>query len=114
MTLTEIITDEEMKASEKVTAIAEKVKEARAVYTDKEAEIEVPKVYTSEGHVLLTYVSDADKVALAASEIANIRAAATSAVENNEGADLTAEVTRLIGINPILMNLDSKSDNGFI
>jgi len=114
LTLTQIVNDEKMEASEKLEAINKKVKKARKAYGNEDVVIATPRVHTCDGLVDLKYLSDADKAALAAQEITSIRIRAIEATEATEGAVLTREIERLLATNSTLVNILAASDNEYI
>ena len=113
-TLTQLINDKDMSTEDKLTKILSKVNTARKAYGNENSEIAVPEVNTCEGMVELTYLSNDDKVELAASEINSIRTTAIETTKYTEGSVLDREIERLLSVNPILVNLASESDSEYI
>ena len=115
-TLTQIINtpNKKLDSASKIEAITKKVNKARKQYGNTDVEIDAPKVQTCEGLVAMTYLSDADKVALAGKEVRNIRIQAIETTECTKGAVLDREVERLLSINPILTNLEASSNSDYI
>jgi len=115
-TLTEIVNrkGDAAVASQQIADIAEIVTKAREEYGNTDAEVSTTKVNTCDGMVDLKYLSDSDKVAVAAGEIARIRVQAIEAVECTEGANLAREVERLVAVNPVLTNITTASESEYI
>ena len=116
MTLTKIINakSEEMDSAAKLVAIGEKVAKARAAYGNEEAEISVPEVNTANGFVSIEYLSDGDKVAVAAAAIEDIRMIAIETTKDAEGVMLDKEIERLLATSSVLCNLTATSGSDYI
>lgn len=114
MNLTTLLADKDMSASEKLTKVAEVVAKARKAYGNPDVKIKVPSVPSTEGQQELTYLSDADKVAVARTEVAKIKVAAIETTKCTKGAVLDRELERLISVNPVLVNLDVESGSEYI
>ena len=83
-----------MPASEKVTAIAAIVTKARKAYGNGDANIPAPEVHTTEGLQDIAMLSDESKLAIAESEVGNIKRVAVEFTKAFEGAKLDKKIDR--------------------
>ena len=114
MKLTDIFTNEDMSAKDKVNAIAEVVTKAREAYGNGDAEITAPEINTVDGLEDLAMLCDESKVAVAESEVRNIKTVAVEYTKAFEGAILDRKIEELIAISPILANITATTDSAYI
>lgn len=112
--LTEIFTNEETTATEKVASIAEVVAKAREKYGNEGIDIDVPEVATADGLVDLSLLSDSDKVSLAERAVKYIIMIATENVKGAQGVVLDRELERLIATETTLVNILASVDSDYI
>ena len=114
MKLSEVFSAEDMSAKEKVTAIASIVNSARDRYGNTGAEITAPEVHTINGLEDLAMLCAESKVAIAESEVRNIKTVAVEYAKAYEGAVLDRKIEELIAISPILANITATTDSTYI
>ena len=114
MKLTDIFADEELSANVKVARIDEIVTKARAAYGNGDADITAPEMHTADGLQDLAMLSPDSKLAIAESEVRNIKVIATEFVKAFEGAKLDKKIEELIAISPILANITASVDSEYI
>ena len=114
MKLQDIFSAEDIKDSEKITKIAEIVNRARAAYGNGDADITAPEMHTADGLQDLAMLSPDSKLAIAESEVRNIKVIATEFVKAFEGAKLDKKIEELIAISPILANITASVDSEYI
>ena len=96
-----------MSSAKKLAKITETVTILRELYGNQDVEVEAPEIPTSEGMVSMDYLSDDDKLAVAARFITDIRNESIERVKANPLTILDNEVVSLIATSPVLTNLDS-------
>ena len=109
MGLSKILNNKKLESDEKLAKIVKIVQTAQENYGNEDHEADAPEVPTTDGMVSMDYLSDDDKLAIAAQCITDIRNTAIEEVKCNPLAILDAEVTALIATSPVLTNLASKS-----
>ena len=116
LTISQVLetSNKKMAADAKVAAIVEIVTATRKAYGNSDIEIKPSNVNSCNGGTQIQYLSNKDKVALVAGEVAKIRTAAIEATESNSGVLFNAEVTKLVAINPILVNLAASVESTVI
>jgi len=114
MKLGDIFIDEDMKASKKVKLIAEVVTNARAAYGNGDAKITAPEVHTVDGLQDLAMLSDNSKVAIAESEVRNIKVLAVEYTKRFEGVILDKKIEELIALNPVLANITVVTESEYL
>lgn len=112
--LTDIFADKDMKAEDKVVAIAEVVATARKNYGNTELTITAPKVPTTEGNVDIKLLKAEDKVAIAEQQVRNIIAKVVAGTECTEGVIFDRQVEFYLAINPVLTNITAATDSDYI
>ena len=105
MSITKILSDEDLKDSEKLEKVAEIVAGARKKYGNGEEEIPDVKVTTAQGSMFFTHLDDNSKVAILDNEARNIKMSAVTYVENHPGSLLDKKVEELIAINTYFANV---------
>jgi hypothetical protein len=113
MKILNTLNNEETTSTEKLETVANFVKVVRERYGNADKEITPNKVYTSEGYVPISLLSNDEKVVVATQEIKEAIAMATAGTENTEGAIFDRVLEALIAVNPILVNLDMESDSAY-
>ena len=114
MKLTDVFNSEELSDKEKVGAIASTVTRAREAYGNTEKNIETPEINTVDGLEDLAMLSNESKVAIAESEVRNIKVIATEYCKAFDGAILDRKIEELIAINPILANITASVDSAYL
>ena len=114
MKLSEIFMAKEMPANEKITAIAKIVAKAREAYGNGDADITAPEVHTTEGLQDIAMLCDETKVAIAESEVGNIKRVAVEYTKAFEGAKLDKKVEELIAISPLLANITAATESDYL
>ena len=114
MTFTEILSNEDFTADQKVEKFTTLVAKARKAYGNEDVEIAEPIIQGTEGGISLRYYAAEDKVSLAATELTSISTHAIHLVEGTEGAVLDKEIERLVATNPVLCNIGAKSTSAYI
>ena len=114
MKLSEIFSAEDMSAKEKIQAIANIVETARSRYGNAEAKITAPEINTINGLEDIAMLCDESKVAIAESEVTNIRLISVEYVKAFEGAILDRKIEELIAISPILANITATTESAYI
>ena len=113
-TLTEIINNKDAKADAKLEAINDIVTNIRAKYGNTDVIVDTPEVNTTDGVVGLQYLSDEDKVAVAANVIADIRIIAIEDTKQSELIKLDKRIEELVATSNILVTLSAKSESEYI
>lgn len=113
MKLSEIFSSE-LSASEKITKIADVVVKARTAYGNTDSEITAPEIHTVNGLEDLAMLSAESKVAIAESEVQNIKTVAYEYTKAFEGARLDRKIEELIAISPILANITAATESDYI
>lgn len=114
MKLSQIFPNKDLSPEEKIAAIAKVVTKARADYGNEDAEISVGQMHTTEGMQDLAMLSDESKLAIAESEVGNIKRVATEFCKTYEGAKLDRKIAELIAISPILANITDTVDSDYL
>ena len=113
MKILNTLRDEELKTGKKLEAVTKLVDKVREKYGNADKEITPVKVSTTNGAVPISLLTDAEKVAVAASEVESIIAMTTVVVESNEGAVFDRVFEGYVAVNPILCNLDMESESSY-
>lgn len=114
MKLSEIFSAEDMSAKKQIKEIAKVVKAARDAYGNSDTEISLPEINTINGLEDLSLLSNESKVAIAESEVTNIRTIAVEYTKAYEGAVLDRKVEELIAISPVLANITAQTESAYI
>ena len=114
MNLTEILNSEELSTKEQVAAIAEVVAKARIAYGNGDAEITEPEINTIDGLQDISLLCNETKIAIAESEIGNIKTIAVEFCKSFEGAKLDRKIEELIAISPILANITNTVESEYL
>ena len=114
MKLMEIFSSEELSSKEQVAAIAEVVIKARNAYGNGDAEITEPEINTIDGLQDISLLCDETKVAIAESEVGNIKTIAIEFCKSFEGAKLDKKIEELIAISPILANITNTVESDYL
>ncbi len=113
MKIIETLGNEKLDAKTKLTAVKDMVKGCRAEYGNKEVEIGSIKVNSVNGMVSVGLLTKAEKVAVAEQQIRGCVQTATVVSENVEGSVFDRAFEFAIATNPILVNLNEKSDSKY-
>jgi hypothetical protein len=114
MKLSDIFNNEELSSKEQIAEIALVVKSAREAYGNGEAEITAPEIATVDGLQDLAMLCDDSKVAIAESEVGNIKTVAVEYCKAFEGAKLDKKVEELLAISPILANITISVESEYL
>ena len=98
--------------AKKLDLIVELVKNARKVYNNEDAVIDVPSIGTCSGKQSVKYLGDADKAAAATKELRDILANLNCLDATVQGVNVKRELTSAIATNPVLVNLSASLDLG--
>lgn len=107
MSITKILTNADASAEEKLERVAEIVAAARAAYGNEDADIAVPRAYTTNGDMPFDLLDDESKVVLLTSAVGQIKAAAVEYSEQNSGVNLNKKIEELIATNGLFTNISS-------
>ena len=113
MKVLKLLGNEEATTTEKLEAVEAMVSTVRLAYGNTDVEVDPIKVHTADGYVPLSLLTDGEKVAVATSQIKAAVAAATVVTEETQGAKFDRIFEAQIAVNPILCNLDAKSDSAY-
>ena len=105
--------NEEITTTDKLEAIKNMVTDVRAEYGNLIEDIDPIKVATADGYVPLSLLTDAEKVAVAHSQIKVAVANATIVTEATQGSKFDRVFEAQIAVDAILCNLDAKSDSEY-
>lgn len=100
-------------SDEKLKAVIAMVKKVREVYGNTDAEIEAPKVGSTNGTVAINLLTTKEKVATAEREIRNCIAKATAEAECTTGIVFDRSFEKAVATSPILTNLELTSDSAY-
>lgn len=114
MGLQEILNNEKLSDAKKVKAIAKVVAAAREAYGNEDADITAPEINTINGLEDLNMLCNESKLAIAESEITNIRVVAVEYTKAFEGAVLDKKVEELIAISPVLANITATVKSAYL
>ncbi len=109
MGLSKILNSKKLESDEKLIKIVKIVQTAQENYGNEDHKVDAPEVHTTEGLVSMDYLSDDDKLTIAAKCITEIRNEAIEEVKCNPLVILDNIVTDMIATSPVLTNLESKS-----
>lgn len=113
MRILKLLGSEEITDTEKLEGLKAFTTIVREKYGNTDIDIDEIKVNTADGHVPLSLLTDAEKVAVATQRVKTAVATATIACENTQGAKFDRVLEGMISIDPILCNLDSTSDSEY-
>ena len=114
MGLREILSNEDMKAADKLQSISEIIGKAREAYGNTEAKIAKPKVTTTEGEVDISILTVNDKLALAEREITQAAIKVSETCEDTAGSVFDKELERVLATNAILVNLTASTGSSYL
>lgn len=114
MKLSDIFNDKDMSATDKVAKIAKVVTKAREAYGNTDANITAPEIHTVNGLEDLKMLSAESKIAVAESEVQNIKTVSYEYTKSFEGASLNKKIEELLAISPILANIAASVDSDYI
>jgi hypothetical protein len=113
MSLREILESETTTTEEKLEAINDTVKRARANYGNEDAEITMPEVPTINGMMDLSMLTKNDKLAIAEECINRIRMEAHETAKQREGVNISKVIESLLATSPVLSNIEKSSENDY-
>lgn len=113
MKIIETLSKEKVSASDKLKAVKALVKNCRAEYGNEEAVITTVKVNSVNGMVSVGLLTKSEKIAVAEQQIRRCISTATAVAENKEGAVFDRAFEFAISTNPLLVNLNEKSDSKY-
>ena len=113
MKIIETLGNKKLDTKTKLDAVKELVKVCRKTYGNKDAEIGSVKVNSVNGMVSVGLLTKAEKVAVAEQQIRYAISNATVVAENVEGSVFDRAFEMGIATNPILTNLNEKSDSQY-
>jgi hypothetical protein len=105
MSITKILSEKDVEAADKLSAVAEIVAGAREKYGNEESEVEVPRCHTANGSMPFDMLDDDSKVALLRSEVAALKAEAVEFAEQNPGVNLNRKIEELLSTNGMFVNI---------
>ena len=107
MSITKILSNKDASAEEKLERVAEIVAQARAAYGNEDAEIDAPRVNTTNGSMPFDLLDDDSKVALLSGEVAYVKAYAVEFSEQTTGVNLNKKIEELLATNGMFANIDA-------
>jgi len=113
MKILETLRNKKVKADSKLEAVTKLVGKVREKYGNSDKEIQAVKVNTVNGMVPISLLATNEKVVVATNEIESIIAMTTAVVESNEGAVFDRVFEGYVAVNPILCNINTKSDSSY-
>ena len=113
MKILKTLGSEETTVTEKLEAVSILVKNVRNTYGNTDVDIDPIKVATTDGWVPISLLDDAEKVAVATVRIKAAVAGATVVAEEEQGTKFDRVFEAQIAVDPILCNLDAKSDSAY-
>lgn len=113
MKILDTLRAEKTSAKKKLAAVVALVTAVRAKYGNTDAEIQAPKVHTSEGSVNIALLGADERVAIAAQEIKEIIALASVVTEATEGSIFDRTFESHVAVNPVLCNLEQESASDY-
>lgn len=112
MGISEILKEKRLSDQNKLKQIIEIIAKNRESYGNTELDISMPDVYTVDGALPLSTLSDESKLTIVEQEVAHLRIQAYEFVEATQGAVIDKHVEFLISTNPILTNIGSSKGFG--
>ncbi len=113
MKIIETLGNEELDAKTKLDAVKELVKVCRKTYGNKDMEIGSVKVNSMNGMVSIELLTKAERVGVAEIQVRNAISNASVVAENVEGGVWDRAFEMSIATNPILTNLNKKSNSQY-
>ncbi|NOQ48883.1 MAG: hypothetical protein GQ576_07100 [Methanococcoides sp.] len=107
MSITKILTNKDTSAEDKLEAVAAIVAGARSNYGNEDADIAVPRAYTTNGDMPFDMLDDDSKVSLLVTEVGRVKADAVEYAEQNSGVNLNKKIEELLATNGRFANIDS-------
>ncbi len=107
MSITKILAEKDVEASDQLIRVAEIVAKARDNYGNTEEEVKSPMVDTTHGKMNFNHLEDEAKVKLLKGEVQKIKAKAVEFAEQNEGVNLNKKIEELISTNGYFVNISA-------
>lgn len=107
MSITKILSDKDLDASEKLAQVATLVGAAREAYGNSDSEIESPKVTTTNGEMSFVHLDDESKVAVLKTAVAKLKVKAVEVAEQTPGTNINKEIERLLATHPMFVNISA-------
>jgi phosphosulfolactate phosphohydrolase-like enzyme len=114
MSITKILTDEKLKAAEKLGKVAVIVAGARKSYGNEDFAVTSPEVNTASGRMSFVHLEDDSKISLLRNEVQTIKVKAIEFSKVNEGTNLNKKLEELIATSGMLCNVDSGTEFDYI
>ena len=109
MSITKTLSNKDLSAEEKLSAVAEVVSILRKSYGNTDVKIEDVKFNTSHGMLPFSNLEEDSKVEALLNEALNIKSTAITAVEDNPGIVLNKKVEELIATSPLFANASAET-----
>lgn len=114
MKFNEIVESEELSAVEKLSKIAELVKEVRAKYGNLDAELPEAEVCTVDGNTPMSLLDVESKVALAKAAFSSLVRDAYEDTVDQEGIVIDRRIEEYIATSPVLNNLTTTTGSDYL
>lgn len=114
MTITAILADKDISASDKLTGVNEIIDKIRAKYGNADVTVDIPYVNTVDGEVRLSTLNDEDKLAILEQTIKNIKLHATEMVDQNDAVIFDREIERMIATDNVLINITASLGSAYL
>lgn len=105
MSITKILSEKDVAASDKLARVAEVVAGARENYGNVDAEVGCPDCNTTNGVMAFDMLDEDGKVEMLKGEVARIKAQAVEFCRNNEGTVLNKKIEELLATNGYFCNI---------
>ena len=114
MSITNILSDDALSASDKLAQVSKLVSLAREHYGNEEHTVSSPDVNTTEGMMSFSHLTPESKAYILRNEVQRIRAAAVEYSRSVEGGIISKKVEELVATNPMLCNIENTDDFSYI
>ena len=114
MSITNILSDDALSASEKLAQVSKLVSRVREDYGNEELTVSSPDVNTTEGMMSFSHLTPESKVYILSREVQRIRTIAVEYSRNTEGGIISKKVEELVATSPMLCNIENTDDFSYI
>lgn len=114
MSITKILAEKDVEATEKLEKVSAIVVGARKNYGNEDAEFDVPRVDTTFGRMKFDMLEPESQVEILKGEAMRIKAVAAEYVEQTPGATMKRKVEELLATNPLFANISAEADYDYL